>query len=95
MPDVTFTFRVDLALKEAFAAMAEEQDLSAAQVLRKMMREAVEERQEMAAHEQWLQREIEDAMHETSRPRSASMSNEAVEAEWRRDRDEIAQRDDT
>jgi len=94
MTDVTLTFRLDRRLKEAFVAMAEEQDLSAAQILRKMMREAVEEHQEAAAHERWLQREIEDAMHETGKPRSASMSNEAVEAEWRRDRDEIATRGD-
>ena len=36
--------------------------MSAAQVLRKMMREAVESHQEAAAHERWLQREIEDAI---------------------------------
>jgi len=95
MTDVTMTFRLDPILKKAFLAMAEEQDLSAAQILRKMMRGAVEEHQESAAHERWLRREIEDAMHETGKPRSASMSNEAVEAEWRRDRDEIARRDDT
>lgn len=95
MTDVTMTFRLDTVLKEAFLAMAKDQDLSAAQILRKMMRRAVEEHVEGAAHERWLRREIEDAMHETSTPRSASMSNEAVEAEWRRDRDEIAGRDDT
>jgi len=89
MTDVTLTFRLDSALKEAFIALADEQDLSAAQVLRRMMREAVEEYQEGAAHERWLRREIEDAMHE-ARPRGASMSNEAVEAEWRHDRDRMA-----
>jgi hypothetical protein len=94
MTDVTFTFRVDSALKEAFTAMAEKQDLSAAQLLRTMMREAVEKHRQAAAHERWLQREIEDAMHETGKPRSASMSNEAIEAEWRRDQDHIRCRDE-
>lgn len=94
MIDVTFTFRVDSALKEAFTAMAEKQDLSAAQILRTMMREAVEKHQQAAAHEHWLQREIEDAMQETGKPRGASMSNEAIEAEWRRDQDHIRCRDE-
>jgi hypothetical protein len=43
MTEVTFTFRLDLALKAAFTAIAEDQDLSAAHLLRRMMREAVED----------------------------------------------------
>ena len=89
MADVAFSFRIDCALKDAFAHMAAEQDLSIAQALRKVMLETVSEYQEAAAHERWMQREIEDAIEETSRLHRASMSNDVVEEEWRRERDEI------
>ena len=90
MADVTLTFRIDVALKNAFAAMAEEQDLSAAQLLRRMMRTAVEEHQETASHERWQRREIEDAMHEADATQGLALPNDAVEQEWRQRKDEIA-----
>ena len=94
MTDVTFTFRLEQPLKDAFASMAEAQDLSAAQLLRKMMREAVERHQEELAHQRWLEREIRDAMHETGKPRSARLSNEAITEEWQREKGGISRGDD-
>ncbi|AEG50391.1 CopG-like domain-containing protein DNA-binding protein [Sphingobium chlorophenolicum L-1] len=82
MTEATFTFRVDSALKAAFNAMAEEQDMSAAQILRRMMREAVENHDEAAAHGRWQLREIGDAMHEADRTHGHRLSNDAIEAEW-------------
>ena len=41
MPDTTFTFRLDDALKAAFAETARAEDRTAAQLLRVLMREAV------------------------------------------------------
>ena len=95
MTDVTFTFRLDRPLKEAFAAMAETRDLSAAQLLRRMIREAVERHEEVVAHERWLHREIDDAMHDTGKPRLERFSNEAITGEWERERGEIARRDES
>nr|WP_087573913.1 hypothetical protein [Sphingomonas sp. CDS-1] len=93
MTDATFTFRINSSLKAAFVAMAEEQDLSAAQILRRMMREAVENHNEAAAHERWQRREIDDAMHETDRTRGHGLPNGAIEAEWRQRIDETGHSD--
>lgn len=93
MTDTSFTFRVDSTLKAAFNVMAEEQDLSAAQILRRMMREAVENHNEAAAHERWQRREIDDAMHEADRTRGHGLSNDALEAEWRQRIDETGHSD--
>lgn len=93
MTDVTFTFRVDSTLEEAFIAMAEEQDLSAAQILRKMMREAVEEHRQGVAHDRWVRREIKSGMREADLPQTPRLSGEAVEDEWQREKDEIKRRD--
>jgi len=93
MTDATFTFRVDEALKAAFAAMAEQQDLSAAQLLRKMMRDAVEEHEEALAHERWQRREIGDAMDEGDRLKKHLRSNASIETEWRDLQDEVEESD--
>lgn len=93
MTDVTYTFRVDRALKEAFVAMAQEQDLTAAQILRRLMREAVEDHRATAAHEEWMAREIEAAIHEADLADAPRLSNEAVEDDWERQREEINRRD--
>jgi len=93
MTDVTYTFRVDRALKEAFVAMAEEQDLSAAQVLRKMMRDALEEHRQAAAHDRWTRRHIKASMHDADVPQTRRLAGEAVEGEWERMKEEIKRRD--
>lgn len=89
MTEVTFTFRLDLALKAAFTAMAEDQDLSAAHLLRRMMREAVEEHQEAAAHEHWRLREIGDAMHEADATHGLNLPNAAIEEDWEQRKKDI------
>ncbi|WP_454884477.1 hypothetical protein [Sphingomonas oryzagri] len=83
MTDVTMTFRIDPALKAAFAAMAGEQDLSAAQVLRQMMRDALEKHDESTAHERWQRREIDDAMHEADAAHGLDLSSAMIEEDWR------------
>ncbi|MEH3102182.1 hypothetical protein [Sphingomonas adhaesiva] len=93
MTEVTFTFRLDAALKADFAAMADDQDLSAAQVLRRMMRDAVEDHREAAAHDRWQRREIDDAMHEADGTRSSNPSHDTVADDWRARKDAVA-RDD-
>lgn len=95
MTDATFTLRLDAALKAAFTAMAEEQDLSGAQLLRRMMRDAVDDHQEAAAHERWQQREIGDAMFEADSLRVHGASNDAIEDEWIQRKAEVRRRDDT
>lgn len=93
MPDVTFTFRVNAALKAAFNAMAEEMDMSGAQFLRRMMFEAVEIHNEARAQECWQRREIDDSMHEAVVTRGRGLPNEAVEDEWRQLIDETGHSD--
>jgi hypothetical protein len=94
MTDTTLTFRVDCGLKIAFAAMAEEQDMSAAQMLRRLMRDAVEKHEESAAHERWQRREIGDAMQEADVTHGPNLSNDAVETEWQRRKADIGHDDD-
>jgi predicted transcriptional regulator len=62
MPDSTFTFRVDEALKNAFTAAAKASDRNAAQVLREVMRDYVaEEAPPTAERLAWLSRKVEKA----------------------------------
>lgn len=89
MTETTFTFRLDRALKAAFTAIADEQDLSAAQLLRRMMRDAVEDHQEASAHERWQQREIGDAMREANVTGGMNVPNQAIKDDWQRRKDEI------
>lgn len=92
MTDATFTFRLEQSLKDMFAAVAEAQDLSAAQLLRRMIGDEVARCQEASAHERWLRREIEDAMGCPGQMLASPFANEAIEERWRRERDEISAR---
>lgn len=83
MTDVTITFHLDPALKAAFVAMASEQDVSVAQVLRQIMRDAVARHAGSATHERWQRREIGDALCEADASRALSLSNEMVDEDWR------------
>jgi hypothetical protein len=93
MADVTFTFRIDAVLKAAFIAMAEERHVSSAQVLRGMIRDAVEQHRQAKAHDRWMLRQIKKAMHDAEDPKAFRMSGESVEDEWERQKDEIKHRD--
>lgn len=59
MSDVTFTFRVDEALKSQFATAAKERDRTGAQLLRDFMREYVRQQTEAAEHDAVFRREVQ------------------------------------
>ena len=59
MGDVTFTLRVDEALKTEFAAAAKACDRTAAQLLRDFMRDFVRQQQEAAEHDAWFRRQVQ------------------------------------
>ncbi|PZP61789.1 MAG: hypothetical protein DI596_04495 [Azospira oryzae] len=56
MNDVTFTFRVDKALKSEFSAAARNCDRNAAQLLRDFMRDFVRQQREGARHDTLIRR---------------------------------------
>lgn len=59
MGDVTFTFRVDKALKTEFSNAAKARNRSAAQLLRDFMRDFVRQKEDTAAHDAWLRRQVQ------------------------------------
>lgn len=61
MHETTFTFRVDEALKEAFARTARNNDQTAAQVLRAAMRDYVTRNTREQSYESWLEEKISRA----------------------------------
>lgn len=58
MTDSTLTFRVDEALKAAFAEAARSQDRTAAQLLREFMRTVVRESRDKHEHEAWFREQV-------------------------------------
>jgi predicted transcriptional regulator len=59
MSEVTFTFRVDEALKSEFASAAKARDRTGAQLLRDFMRDFVRQQQEAAEHDAWFRRQVQ------------------------------------
>ncbi|ANX05337.1 CopG family ribbon-helix-helix protein [Immundisolibacter cernigliae] len=59
MSEVTFTFRVDEALKNQFATAAKKRDRTGAQLLRDFMREFVRQQEEAAEHDAWFRRQVQ------------------------------------
>ena len=59
MSEASFTFRVDVALKNAFAAAAKARDRIGAQLLRDFMREFVQKQQEVVEHDAWFRRQVQ------------------------------------
>lgn len=59
MSEVTFTFRVDEALKSEFSAAAKRRDRNAAQLLRDFMRDFIRQQQEAAEHDAWFCRQVQ------------------------------------
>ncbi len=92
MSQTTFTFRVDEELKGAFAEIAEAQDRSAAQLMRKLMRDAVEERQEAKEHDEWFRAEVRQALREADDPNAVWIPHEEVKARWLMRRSELLRR---
>jgi predicted transcriptional regulator len=66
MSEVTFTFRVDEALKSQFARAAKERDRTGAQLLRDFMRDFVQWQQEAAEYDAWLRREVQVGLDSAS-----------------------------
>jgi len=59
MSEVTFTFRVDEALKSQFSKAAKERDRTGAQLLRDFMREYVRQQEEVAEHDAWFRHQVQ------------------------------------
>jgi predicted transcriptional regulator len=84
MSEATFTFRVDDALKSAFAQAAKARDRTGAQLLRDFMRDYVRQQQEAAEHDAWLRRQVQMGLDSANA--GELLSGEEVEAEaaaWR------------
>lgn len=86
MSEATFTFRVDEALKSAFALAAKTRDRTAAQLLRDFMRDYVRQQQEAAEHDAWFRRQVQQGTDSANA--GDLLPAEEVEAEaatWRAD----------
>lgn len=92
MADTTFTFRVDEELKAAFAELAATQERTAAQLLRVLMRDAVQQWQESQAHDAWFRGEVEQALREDADPDVERVSHGRVLSSWRQQRAELERR---
>lgn len=92
MADSTFTFRVDDDLKEAFAETAKAQDRTAAQLLRTLMREAVQSAQDKRLHDAWFRREVEQALREADDPNAEWVDHDAVRQDIARQRADLLAR---
>ena len=92
MTQSTFTFRVDEELKGAFAAVAKEQDRTAAQLMRVLMRGAVQDKQEAKEHDAWFREQVERGLREADDPNTVLIPNEEVLREWAEQRAELVKR---
>ena len=84
MSEATFTFRVDVGLKDQFATAAKSRDRTGAQLLRDFMRDFVKQQQEASEHDVWFRREVQIGIDAADA--GAVVSAEEVEAEaqaWR------------
>jgi acyl-homoserine lactone acylase PvdQ len=92
MADSTFTFRVDEELKSAFADAARAEDRTAAQLLRVLMREAVERSQAKREYDAWFDAEIDAAMREADDPNTEWVSNDEAKKDWAETRAALVRR---
>ena len=92
MPETTFTFRVDDDLKTAFAETAKAEDRTAAQLLRVLMRKAVQRQQEAREHDAWFRSEVEQGMREADDPQVHRITHEDVRSNWRQQRAKLVKR---
>ncbi len=94
MAKTTLTFRVDDDLKSAFAETAKAQDRTAAQLLRVLMRDTVQRKQEAREHDAWFRSEVEQGMREADDPAVHRIPHEQVRSNWRRQRADLVKRAD-
>jgi predicted transcriptional regulator len=92
MADSTFTFRVDEELKAAFAEIAGAQERTAAQLLRVLMREAVQRWHDSREHDVWFRREVEQAVGEAEDAAVDRVPHDRVLSSWRQQRTELERR---
>ena len=90
MGDATFTFRVDEALKRAFADAAKAHDRTGAQLIRDFMRDYIAGQQEAVAHDAWFRRQVQIGLDSANAGRL--IPDDDVEAEAQAWRDETRQR---
>jgi hypothetical protein len=78
MTDATFTFRLDEELKSAFADAAKSQDRTSAQLLRVLMREAVDRAQVDPDYDAWFRVKVQKALRKTEDPNVRLVGNDEV-----------------
>ena len=86
MADSTFTFRVDEDLKAAFAAAAEADDRTAAQLLRVLMRRHVARQRADGAHDAWFRQQVEVAIGQADDGTVELVPHDDVATSWQRQR---------
>jgi len=85
MGEVSFTFRVDQALKDDFVRTAKSRDLNASQILRMHMRDFVQEQTPAEGYDEWLAAKVErSAKSLDAGQRLTSAEVEARFSQWRR-----------
>lgn len=92
MADSTFTFRVDEELKAAFAEVAAAQEHTAAQLLRVLMRDAVQRWHDSQEHDAWFRSEVERGVREADDPTVDRVPHDRVLSSWRQQRAELERR---
>lgn len=92
MADSTFTFRVDDALKAAFAEVAGAQERTAAQMLRVLMRDVVRQWHGSHEHDAWFRGEVELALGEAEDCALERVPHDQVQSSWRQQRAELERR---
>ena len=86
MNESTFTFRVDVGLKDEFSTAAKSRDRTGAQLLRDFMRDFVKQQQDAAEHDVWFHRQVQVGLDSANAGRL--VSNKEVESEFAARRDE-------
>lgn len=89
MAESTFTFRVEEDLKSAFADAAKAQDRTSAQLLRVLMRQAVEGAREKTEYEAWFLEQVDIGLKEADDPNAVWVPHEEVVEDMKRQRAEI------
>ncbi len=77
--DTTFTLKIEAELRERFMAVVAEEDRSASQVVRELMRDYIARREEEGEYDDFLRRKLEISRRQ--RDAGLHLSNEEVEAE--------------
>lgn len=85
-----FTMKLDAELRDMFMAEAAADDRPAAQVVRELMRNYIEQRRQAREYDIYLRRKVEVARADKAAGRV--FSNEEIEAEFSAARDELYER---